>query len=522
MPGTLAAHRITKSYGAVTVLEGVSLAVGPRDRAGVVGPNGIGKSSLLRVLAGLDEPDAGTLTRTPRSLSVGFLPQEPDVAPGETLLAYLARRTGVAAVEAEMDALAARLGAEPELADPHHEALERFLALGGVDLTARARAVAAEVGLGAEQLGTPIGAMSGGEAARAALAAILLARFEVFLLDEPTNNLDFAGLAQLERFLDGLDAGVVVVSHDRAFLERTITRVLELEAETRRPREYAGGWAEYERSRRRGHEQEEKAYAEYSEQRARFEALLHERRGQARAAGGMADRRGTNALSSKVRSAERRLERLERVDKPWSPWRLRLDLRAGARAGELVASLDGAVVERDGFRLGPIDVDLRHGDRLAIVGANGSGKTTLIAALLGRLPLTGGARRVGPGVRIGELDQRRELFDVDEPLARRFAELATLPEGEGRTLLAKFALGADDVARPARSLSPGERTRAALALLAATGVNCLVLDEPTNHLDLEAIEELEAALDEFDGTIVLVTHDRRFLEAFRATRTIAL
>jgi ATPase subunit of ABC transporter with duplicated ATPase domains len=522
VPGTLAAREIVKSHGAVTVLDRVSLAVGPGDRLGVVGPNGIGKSTLLRVLAGLEESDGGVVRRTPPALTVGYLPQEPDAVRRETLLAYLERRTGVAEAGRELDDLAARLGSEPDLAERYDEALQRYLALGGADLVPRARAVAAEVGLDAALLDRPIGALSGGEAARAALAAVLLARFDVFLLDEPTNNLDFAGLDRLERFLDRLDAGVVVVSHDRAFLERTVDRVLELEAETRRPREYAGGWPAFERERVRARFRDEAAYGRYAEELSRFESLLHVRRGQARAAGAAADRRGTRALSGKVRQAERRLERLERVDKPWQPWRLRLHLPPGERPGDVVARLEGAVVEVGTFRLGPIDLDLAHGDRLAIVGANGSGKTTLLRALVGELPLAAGSRRIGTGVRIGGLDQRRGLFTGEEPLAVRFAELSGVPLGDARTLLAKFSLAAEDVERPASSLSPGERTRAGLALAAASGLTCLVLDEPTNHLDLEAIEELETALDGFDGTVVLVTHDRRFLEAFRATRTIEL
>jgi ATPase subunit of ABC transporter with duplicated ATPase domains len=350
----------------------------------------------------------------------------------------------------------------------------------------------------------------------------MLARFDVFLLDEPTNNLDFDGLARLEAFLDGLRAGAVIVSHDRAFLDRTVTRVLELEAETHTPHEYAGGWSQYEAARERARAEHEKAFAAYVDERDRFRDLLSDRRTQARAGGAQADRRGTHALMSKVRSAEKRLDRLEVVEKPWAPWRLRLSLEARGRGGELAAELRGAVVERGAFRLGPVDLELRYGDRLAVVGRNGSGKTTLLQALLGTAPLSSGTRRVGPSTRIGELDQRRELFDTELPLTRPFAEHAAIAEEDARTLLAKFGLGADELARPASSLSPGERTRAVLALLMATGVNCLVLDEPTNHLDLEAIEELERALEEFDGTLVLVTHDRRFLERFRATRTLEL
>lgn len=468
--GTLAATDVIKSYGADVVLDGVSVVVPPRARIGVVGPNGSGKTTLLRVLAGLEPPDSGRVERRPPSLIVGYVPQE-----------------GV--FQAEV----------PEW---------------------KLRKAAARVGLGVA-LERPLEELSGGQLARANLAALLAAEPDVILLDEPTNNLDFEGLELLERFVAETPSALVVVSHDRAFLEQSVKRIVEFEAETRSVREFAGSWDEYERLRGLARKREEEAYAGYLGERDRFRGLLHERRGQARSAGRMANRRGTQALRSKVRAAERRLERLEKIDKPWQPWRLQLELPS-SRAGEVVARLTGAVVERGDFRLGPVDLELRHGDRLALVGPNGSGKTTLLQALLGDLPLSRGDRRVGPSVRLGELEQRRTEFAGPESLIETFCERSGLAVGEARTLLAKFALGADDVLRPSASLSPGERTRAGLALLSAQGVNALVLDEPTNHLDLEAIEELEAALDGYEGTIVLVTHDRRLLERFEPTQRLEL
>jgi ATPase subunit of ABC transporter with duplicated ATPase domains len=372
--------------------------------------------------------------------------------------------------------------------------------------------------------------LSGGEAARAALREIYDSDGDVLLLDEPTNDLDFDGLALLERFVARTPSSIVVVSHDRAFLERAVTRVVEFEAETRRVHEFAGSWADYERSRDAARRAHETAHADYVRERDRFETLKRERQGQARKgssrklarATGGSDRRATHALQSKVRAAERRLERLEEVEKPWQPWRLQLALTTERRGGDIVAALDTAVVERGEFRVGPVDVELRHGDRLAVVGPNGSGKTTLIRALLGELPLASGTRTVGPATRFGVLEQDRALFERDEPLLTPFMARTGLPQTEARTLLAKFALRADELTRPARSLSPGERTRATLALLAAQGANTLVLDEPTNHLDLEAIEELESALVGYEGTVVLVTHDRRFLDTFRPTRSFRL
>ncbi len=524
MPGSLAARDISKSFAAVQVLDHVSLTVAPGDRIGIVGPNGIGKSTLLRVLAGVEEPDSGTVVC---SGIAGYLPQEPEAPAGETVLAHLARRTAVGAAEAEMDALAARLGAEPELAGEYSDALDRFLSLGGEDFEARARATLTEVGL-AGYAARELRTLSGGEAARASLAAILLARFDVFLLDEPTNSLDFAGIEQLERFVSGLAAGVVLVSHDRAFLDRMVNQVVEIEPETRRVHEFAGNWTEYEQARERARAEHERAYAGYVERRGEIETLLRTRQSQARALGserqlarqtGGSDRRATNALRSKVAQAKRSLERLDEVEKPWAPWQLELSFAAPPRAGSLV-SLERAEIERGSFRVGPVDLELRFGDRVSISGRNGAGKSTLIGALLGEIPLASGTRMAGAGAVFGELEQGRDRFAG--VLLDDFVELSGLARPAARTLLAKFALGEDDVGRAAVSLSPGERTRAALALFAARGVNCLVLDEPTNHLDLEAIEQLEGALDVYDGALVVVSHDRRFLERLAVDRTIGL
>ena len=438
----LAAANITKYHGAQLVLSGVSLAVPPDARIGLVGRNGVGKSTLLRILAGLEEPDRGTVRRIPPGLEVAYLPQEE-----------------------------------------------------------QARAA------------------SGGEAARARLSGFLRRPLGVYLFDEPTNDLDFGGLDWLERELARLQGAVVLISHDRDFLDRTVSRIVELDEWTHGATEFSGGWGDYERARTSALRRQHEAYEQYETEKGRLEEQMRRmQRWEERGYGHGRKKKRTKDVKKRFGG---RIDRLDQVEKPYEPWELRMPLAAQSRSGDVVLRLEDAVAERGTFTLGPLDLDLGWSDRLAIAGPNGSGKSTLIDVLLGRLPLASGRRWTGSGVVLGELTQLRSELARGRLLTQFTVESGLSEEG-ARTLLAKFGLGADHVQRDAASLSPGERTRALLALLVARGVNCLILDEPTNHLDVPAIEELERALEAFDGTVVLVTHDRRFLQAFRATKTLAL
>jgi ATPase subunit of ABC transporter with duplicated ATPase domains len=500
---------------------------------GLVGANGAGKTTLLRTLAGLVPAEAGSISLSPPSANVGYLPQERDRRPGETVRDFLARRTGVASAQAAMDTAAEALAeGRPGADDTYAAALERWLDLGGADLPERAEQVAAELGL-AVDLDHPMTALSGGQAARAGMASLLLSRYDIVLLDEPTNDLDLDGLRRLEQFVTGLRAGTVLVSHDREFLTRTVTEVLELDLAQQQVRLYGGGYTAYleERERARRHAREQ--YDEYADkkddllERARMQRAWMEkgvRNARRKATDGdkhVKHHRGETSekQAAKARQTEKLIERLETVEEPRKEWELRMEIAAAPRAGAVVATLRDAVVRRGAFTLGPVTLQIDWADRVAITGANGSGKTTLLGALLGRIPLDEGTASLGPGVVVGEVDQARGLFTGEQPLMAAFgAAVPQLSDAEVRTLLAKFGLRAAHVLRPAGTLSPGERTRAALALLQARGVNLLVLDEPTNHLDLPAIEQLESALADYRGTLLLVTHDRRMLDAVHTTR----
>ncbi|MCO5606233.1 hypothetical protein L7F22_060420 [Adiantum nelumboides] len=536
MSATLHVTGLAAGHGDRPLFSGLDLVVAPGDVIGLVGANGAGKSTLLTVLAGSRPPDDGSLTLAPPDATVGHLPQEPDRRPGETVAGFLARRTGVADAQATMDAEAEGLASgTPGADDTYATAFDRWLALGGADLDERSGEVLREVGL-AVGPDAPMTGLSGGQAARANLAALLLSRYDVLLLDEPTNDLDLDGLERLERFVGGLarqGTPTVLVSHDREFLARTVNRIVELDLVQQRIDVYDGGYEAYlaEREVARRHARE--AYEEYDDKLGGLKQRAVMQRNWM-AQGVRNARRKTKdpdknvraqrqesseKQAAKARQTERAIERLEVVEEPRKEWELRMEIASAPRSGSVVARADAAAVRRGDFAFGPATVQVGWADRVVVTGANGAGKSTLLGLLLGRIAPDSGSAGLGSGVLVGEIDQARGAFLGDATLLRAFGEqVPDWPESEVRTLLAKFSLGADQVLRTASSLSPGERTRAALALLQARGVNLLVLDEPTNHLDLPAIEQLEQAVEDFDGTVLLVTHDRRMLDTVRATR----
>ncbi|MDJ0350184.1 ABC-F family ATP-binding cassette domain-containing protein [Cryobacterium sp. PH29-G1] len=542
MTGTLVAKGLAGGYAHRTLFESLDLTVAPGDVIGVVGANGAGKSTLLNLLAGSGEPQAGTITLSPADAFVGALPQEHERVPGETIAGYIARRTGCAEATREMDAAASALGdtAPPaggiDPADTYSTALERWLASGAADLDERLPLVLADLGLdlgAALTADTPMTALSGGQAARVGLAALLLSRFDIVLLDEPTNDLDLDGLERLEAFVRGLRGGVVLVSHDREFLARCVTRVLELDLAQGANRVFGGGYDSYleERETARRHNREN--YDEFAAKKADLVGRARTQRewssqgvrnAMKKAPDNDKIRRKASVESSekqaqKVRQMESRIARLDEVEEPRKEWQLEFTIGSATRSSAVVATLSNAEFRQGTFTLGPLSLQVNGGERIGITGPNGAGKSTLLRALLGRQKPDAGGAHLGSSVAIGEIDQARALLAGTRPLAVSFEVLVPeLSPAAVRTLLAKFGLKADHVNRPVDELSPGERTRAGLALLQARGVNLLVLDEPTNHLDLAAIEQLEQALDAYEGTLLLVTHDRRMLEHVHTDR----
>ena len=543
MTATLVAKNLAGGFAHRTLFEGLDLTVAPGDVVGVVGVNGAGKSTLLRILAGDVEPLDGTVSLAPADAFVGWLPQEHQRVTGETVAGYIARRTGCAAATQAMEAAAAVL-ADPgtaatgdDAADAYSAALDHWLASGAADLDERLPAVLADLGLDSAAIrpeSTPMTALSGGQAARVGLAALVLSRFDIVLLDEPTNDLDLDGLARLEEFVRDLRGGVVLVSHDREFLARSVTRVLELDLAQNTTTVFGGGYDSYleEREVARRHRRDE--YDEFADKKADLVARARTQRewssqgvrnAMRKAPDNDKIRRRAATESSekqaqKVRQMESRIARLADVAEPRKEWTLEFTIGSAPRSSSVVATLDNAVVRQGDFVLGPVSVQVDAGERIGITGPNGAGKSTLLKLLLGRLQPDEGRASLGASVAIGEIDQARADFSGPGRLVDRFEQwVPSWSTADVRTLLAKFGLRADHVERAVEELSPGERTRAGLALLQARGTNVLVLDEPTNHLDLAAIEQLEQALESYDGALLLVTHDRRMLANVRLDRS---
>ncbi|WP_051441646.1 ATP-binding cassette domain-containing protein, partial [Arthrobacter sp. H14] len=429
MPASVAISRLDASFGARTLFSGLDLVLAPGAVVAVVGPNGAGKSTLMRMIAGQAAPGEGSIRFAPTDATVGYLPQNlPDG--DETLLAYARRRTGVAAADVELEQATQALAEQQRGSDDLcSDAFARWLALGAADLEGRLPEVAAKAGLQVDPA-RPLGTLSGGQAARASLVTVLLSQYDVLLLDEPTNNLDAAGLLLMEEFIRSCQAPVMIASHDRALLDLVATSVLELDIKQQRVGHYTGGYSDYVEARNldRRHAWEE--YGQYAQNRDALQEQVR-RRAEWAAKGARAAAKSkepdkhikhrksqrADAQAGRAAKAQRAVERLDRPEQPRKEWELRYSIAEAAPSADLALGLSGAVVKKGRFILGPVDLEIGSGDRIALTGNNGSGKTTLIQALLGEVALDAGRRAVGSKVSMGVVDQERSLVSGRQPLA---------------------------------------------------------------------------------------------------------
>jgi ATP-binding cassette subfamily F protein 3 len=540
----LQVHGLRKDYGAATILSDITFTINDGDHVGLIGPNGAGKSTLLRIITGREQPDAGRVALA-GGARVGYLAQAFDEELGATVGSALRAALGeYAAAEADLAEATEALAAGGDLAAAmlrYEAAVARFEALGGYEREHRAAAVLTGLGLGAVAPETPVASLSGGQKTRLGLATLLLSEPDLLLLDEPTNHLDVEALEWLEGFVTGYPRAALIVSHDRAFLDRTVRRVLYLDPATRSVRVYEGGYSAFAAARAQERDQQLAAWKDQQAYVAQVRADIARMKSGAASLDGATtpvgdhDMKWVTGGSAKVasklakmaKSRERKLERYlaadERVEKPRQRWGMKLDFGEPPPGGRAVLS-----VEELGFAypggpelFGGLDLEVWHGERVALVGPNGAGKSTLLRLIAGELQPGGGRVRLGANVRLGVLSQEHELLDLERSVLDHVLRARPMSQTEARSFLHFFLFGGDSVFQPVGACSLGERSRLQLALLVLQGCNMLLLDEPLNHLDIEAREHFEQALEAFEGTVIVVAHDRAFIESY-AERVVEL
>lgn len=519
---------IRKMYGIHRVLEKVSFSLGEGQKVALVGQNGVGKSTLLKIAAGLEDFDKGDRF-VPNRCLLGYLPQEVGALPDETLIAYLRRMAGLEELEKEMKRLEKHLDEEAILAE--FELVQSdFERLGGYDFERRAKSVLEGLFLLRVGLNRPLSELSGGEKRKAALAGVLLRGVDILLLDEPTNNLDLPALLWLENYLRRSKATCLIASHDRRFLDHVVKKVVEIDWFKREAVMYTGGWSEYAEMKAHAFRRHKEQYRMQEDERKRlFESIDEKKewviRVKARKApdndkqtSNFKKERAVRKFDGAATALQGREKRLDDVERPLE--RPPLDIVLTAEKNEdssivLKKLVFGYPVREEGtsFSGGPIDLTIPLGTRIAFLGNNGVGKSTLLQTITQTLPPLSGEVVCGKNVIFGYLMQEHE--NISQAMTPRELFKKRIPDFDAyqvSLLLSEFQFSPDVLDDKIKYLSPGERVRLILALLSMLRANVLVLDEPTNHLDLEAIEALEESLAIYPGTILLVTHDRLFLE----------
>lgn len=541
-------NSVSKSYGADPVLSDISFVLSPSERAGLVGPNGSGKSTLLRLLAGEVRPDAGGVWLDPHH-RVAYLPQYPLDELHLSIQEALLRSAGrVGELQSRLTILERALSSVQDetldaLLEEYAAAQEEFERLDGYGLQARMEMVIQGLSIGAS-LETTVAALSGSAKTKLSLARLLLSGADFLLLDEPTNYLDLPALLWLERFVARGDRSYVIVSHDRRFLDETVSAILELDPATHALRQWPGNYTDYITAKRREQEKQWEAYNDQQGEIARVEADIRRTKEQARKNDNLNqasyagtgetrfrlgyDRKGAGKVARKAVVRERRLQREieggQQLEKPVKGWNLHLtDLnRNPIGDNRMVLEIENV---RAGYGdqevLRDVSLEVRGHDRVALLGENGSGKTTLLRCINGEHPFTGSIR-LGPSIRAAMLSQEQSELPLERSVLEVFRSRTEMHESEARTYLHKFLFSGPEVLKPVDALSYGQRAKLALAILILSDANFLILDEPTSHLDMPALEAIEEALANYTGPLLVVSHDRAFLEHIVVTRVLIM
>jgi len=520
----LTVRNLYKRFGPVRVLLGAEFSVARGQKVALVGANGVGKSTLLKIIAGLDKEDRGEVIRE-KYAHISYLPQElPEDVIDDTAFGYLRRVSGIAEIEMEMAELEPKL-ADEEALERYGELRDRYDRMEGYSFEEKAGAALVGLGLPEGFLLRNLSGVSGGERRRVALVAALLSESDLLLLDEPTNDLDLSAILWLESFIKKSASAVLIASHDRAFLDAIADKVLEIDYHFRTTRMWTGNYSLYFKEKSEELRRDREEYERSEEERVRLYETADEKREWAKIGGAqmMPDKdrmsqgyhrdRSERKFGAAAHALTTRADQVKRVKiaAVRDPLSVYFEPSEGEGRDIVVA---GAVAGYGGdFSAGPIDLTVHYGAHVGLFGRNGSGKSTILRMIAGTLPLSAGTVTLGEDVKFGVLSQENDILPKEKSALEWFAQETPIEEeADIVRFLRKFLLIGDAASFKMGELSPGERMRLSLAFLMATRSNVLILDEPTNHLDLEAVTALSEAVDLFPGTVILVSHDRAFLE----------
>jgi len=525
-------EKISKSFGGKDILQNVSLKVGQSQKLALVGANGIGKSTLLKIIIGEIKPDEGFVLKD-KELRIGYLPQEIDESNySKTIKSYLEEITGISKMRKSMAELENNLSSKDALLK-YGELQEKFIAMDAYNFDFKLDEILNGFDL-KKFINCKINTLSGGQKSKISLTGLLLQNFDLLLLDEPTNNLDLKSIIWLENFFKKTNCACLIVSHDRCFLDKIVSKVFEIDWYERNIKKFPGTYTDYLKQKKQEQNRKTQEYIKAKEEKDRLIISAREKKewgnkesrknkkDNDKYAHGYRNDRTANKAGSSSASIDKKVKKLSQIEKPREKAKIIVPLLASENPAKHGISLDNVLLERKNFSLGPVNLNIKYGDRIGIIGPNGSGKSTLLSLISQENQPSKGSVKISPSLIVGNLTQAHENMFPEEKISDFFKRNKVNDSQRMFLMLDKLGISADDVQKKISQLSPGERARILMALFSALSVNVLLLDEPTNHLDLESIEALEDALIDYTGTLIFISHDRTFLEKINPNELILI
>lgn len=531
----LRVENVSKSYNGKDVLNNISFSLDEGEKAGIIGLNGIGKTTLLKIIAGDEKPDSGKIIRDKNSL-VGYFKQEFKISEEDRdIISFIKNFIGIDVIEKQMNEAEKAMGTDESKIQEFCDLQEEYMRLDGYNIDYKLDQILSGLGLDNTIKEKKISELSGGQKEKVMLAAVLLKGTDLLLLDEPTNNLDIKSMNWLEKYLKNNNSPMLIVSHDRKFLDDVITKVMEIDFYTRNMREYPGNYSEYKKFKVDEQNAELRKYNEQQEKIGELRKSITQKKEWAQNGNnqGVSDkdkltrgyiRNRSQGLASNAKKIEAQINQMDKIERPKIKNRLHIDIKGeNTKGNKNIETRNLVSGYENGFKNEPVTTSIEYGDRLVIMGNNGSGKSTFLRTLIGKQKPISGEQNIGSGVKIGYLaqDTKENTNETIEDYFKKSINYASLEDKSLiYTVLKQFNFDYEERAKKYSMLSPGERTRLKLAIFSMQDINTLVLDEPTNHLDIEALEAIEEVLKDFDGTVIAISHDREFIKNISPTKIL--